>query len=378
MATKTKSANSATKTLDADNMKVPMVETGCLPFDLAMTNGKGLPLGSSILLYAMPGVGKTTLFADVTRNLLRKAKEKDIPFKVLFVDVEGSTELLVSMGLKPYIVSGDIIVKTGQITFGELSNMYEKVLAWHEGADSRKLDEEYKDVKLIIVDSLCQVQSQALLDKDVDDGDFGSNAKERARFYPKFLGRCKTAGVTSMFITQVRVKQGAQAFEDPKRPACTDTDIHNCEICCKLSKGANTTVAGKKEVKTTFGVKQLSSRGIINIKTSGTGNVKNRFCTIPDIECLIEYGKGVINSYTVKEMLMNLGYIKLSGSRYCFGDEIVAAMGWTDVEPNVGIEKVPFNQRISANTSELVGFLKSKDSFLVLPENSVDYGDGLT
>ena len=39
---------------------VEFIETGNVGLDLALTDGKGLPMGSSTLLWAKPGCGKTT------------------------------------------------------------------------------------------------------------------------------------------------------------------------------------------------------------------------------------------------------------------------------------------------------------------------------
>ena len=52
------------------------IETGNIGFDMALSNGLGLPIGSSVLLWAAPACGKTTLFADVSKRLIKIHKSK--------------------------------------------------------------------------------------------------------------------------------------------------------------------------------------------------------------------------------------------------------------------------------------------------------------
>ena len=49
---------------------VQFVETGDVGLDLALSDGKGLPIGSSTLLWAKPGSGKTTVVADACKRLM--------------------------------------------------------------------------------------------------------------------------------------------------------------------------------------------------------------------------------------------------------------------------------------------------------------------
>ena len=49
---------------------------------------------SSLILWGPPGCGKTTLFADVARRLIKAHKAQGEPFRVLYLAVEGSKELM--------------------------------------------------------------------------------------------------------------------------------------------------------------------------------------------------------------------------------------------------------------------------------------------
>ena len=68
-----------------DEPDTKFLETGNIGFDMALSNGLGMPLGSSILIWAEPACGKTTLFADVSKRLIKLHKAKGEVFKVLKV-----------------------------------------------------------------------------------------------------------------------------------------------------------------------------------------------------------------------------------------------------------------------------------------------------
>ena len=64
-----------------DDRDIEFIETGNIGFDLALSNGKGIPVGASVLLWADPGCGKSTILADVSKRLLKRSKKNNIPFK---------------------------------------------------------------------------------------------------------------------------------------------------------------------------------------------------------------------------------------------------------------------------------------------------------
>ena len=383
MAGKKEKLGSA-KTVDLESLYTPFRETGCIPMDLALTNGKGIPVGGSILMYAPAGCGKTTIFADMSRNLVEGALARGEDYKIVYVDVEGSRNLLLSMGLGPYIVSGNLILKEGAITFSQLEDIYQKALAWYEldpsdSKNSKYLDEEYKGVRMIIVDSLTQVQSQALMEKDVDDGDFGSNAKERQRFYPKYFSRCKSAGITNLYIAQMRVNMNATGMFDPKeKPAVSTSDLFNFDIIIKASKSENASNKdiAKIQVKSAFGTVELQNRCIVTLKSSRGKDVKNRFCTLPEMPLLVEYGKRVVNSYTVREMLKNFNFVGEKGSGYyTITADLADGIGLEmDISKSYRLRDI--NIMVSQNLDKIVQFLKARDLFKLLPIQP-EYDDGL-
>ena len=378
MATKEKKKGSI-QTVSIDSLATSFRETGCVPLDLALTNGKGIPEGGSILFYATSGCGKTTIYADMCKNLIERALEKGENYRIVYVDVEGSKELLLSMGLGPYIASGNLIIKTGAITFNQLEDIYEKVLGWYEDPSNSKNDEEYKDVKIIIVDSLNMVQSQALMEKAVDDGDFGSNAKERMRFYPKYFTRCKGAGVTNMYITQIRQALNAAAFAEQTKAAISSSDKFYFDIVMKGAKSERAaTDMEKVKVNTAFGVAEIQNRCAVALKTDKGEWVKNRYGHLPEVTLLLEYGKRVVSSYTIREMLCGYGLVEKGSSGYFkLTPELIEALGLTDYDPTKNYRKRDVNIVVTQNLQNILNFLKANNMYKLIDENIDIYDDGL-
>ena len=378
MATKEKKKGSI-QTVSIESLATSFRETGCVPLDLALTNGKGIPEGGSILFYATSGCGKTTIYADMCKNLIERALEKGENYRIVYVDVEGSKELLLSMGLGPYIASGNLIIKTGAITFNQLEDIYEKVLGWYEDPSNSKNDEEYKDVKIIIVDSLNMVQSQALMEKAVDDGDFGSNAKERMRFYPKYFTRCKGAGVTNMYITQIRQALNAAAFAEQTKAAISGSDKFYFDIVMKGAKSERAaTDMEKVKVNTAFGVTEIQNRCAVTLKTDKGEWVKNRYGHLPEVTLLLEYGKRVVSSYTIREMLCGYGLVEKGSSGYFkLTPELIEALGLTDYDPTKNYRKRDVNIVVTQNLQNILNFLKANNMYKLIDENIDIYDDGL-
>ena len=220
------------------------------------------------------------------------------------------------------------------------------------------------------------VQSQTLIDKAVDEGDFGSNAKERSRFYPKYFTRCKTYGITNLYITQVRVNVNGTAFSEATKAAISPSDKFFFDIVIKGSKSEKAQKdAEKVSVKTAFGDMEMQDRCIVTI-SSGKGEwVKNRYGHFPEISLLLQYGKRVISAYTLRDMLCNLGYIKEKSGYYNVSQQLNDAMGW-DFEPDKSVRKKAINSAVSSSVDEVVKFLKAENKFMIRDVNEDIYDDG--
>lgn len=334
----------------SNDVEIEYVETGNIGFDFAITNGKGLPIGSSILFWADAGVGKTTLVGDICKRLLDKYTALDKPFKVLYIATEPSKELLKDLGLSKYFDSEDFIYVDKPMTWRTIETIYEGIFQGFK---------TLKDIKLIVIDSIGNVMSDQNTKSSIADGDYGTKAKERANFYSKYLPVCLQKGISSFFISQVRQDQNAGLMQDNKKAAVSFADRHNVEIILKCGKKSNLTDAGKVAVQTIFGETKEQKRYIMTLNSSAS-SCKNRFFEGIPSEVLVEKGIGINNTYVMRKLLEGNKYLKKTGGWYVFDSDIAGLIG-APTGTNLRLSAV--NQYLQDNIGKLVQFLKEANQY---------------
>ena len=349
------SAISDAKKILEDSMKddepIKYLETGNVGLDLALTDGLGLPVGSSVLLWATPGVGKTTVIGDLCKRLISTYSTKEEPFKVLYLDVEGSSGLLYALGLGEYKKSQDFIHVVKQLCWRQVESIYECILNG---------EPVWRDVKVIVIDSVNSVLSDQNLKNSVADGDFGTRSRERSNFYSKYLSRCKEQGITTFLISQARQKQGASQFEDPNKAAVSNTDLHYVDVILKCTAKNNQTDASKIEEETVFGKDKVAGKYILVMDSKATG-CKNRFIKGHAVEMMVEKGKKVHNYYTVRKMLEGNKFIKVNNGYYSFDKEICKSFNIPDKKLRVGV----VNEYVEQHMEDFIELLKRTGKYKV-------------
>lgn len=342
----------AENTLASDDEQIEYVETGNVGLDLALSNGKGLPMGSSVLFWAKPGSGKTTVVADACRRLIQKYKANGETFKILYIAIEDCIELMRSLGLGPYIKSKDFLyARGGSMCWRQVEKLYQNVL---NGEGS------FEGVKLIVIDSINSVLSDQNQSNSVADGDYGSRSKERNNFYIKYLGMCKERGISSFFISQVRKRQNAGMFDDPNRAAVSESDLHYVDIIFKCSSSTNSTDASKVEEETIFGKDKVALKSIFKMDSKAT-DCKNRFFTGNAVEILFEKGKCVWNYYVIGKLLEGNKLAKNAAGWWTFDPELCSALGL----PENKMRKSEFNKIVQDNIGSLVEIIKKMGKYKI-------------
>ena len=336
------------------NIDTKFIETGDIGFDLAVSNGLGLPEGSSILLWAKQAVGKTTILGDICKRLLDEATRKGEDYKILFIAVENSKELLKSIGLGKYMMSKQLLYLTGQTNWRKIELYYDAVLQGYK---------DFAGVKLIIIDSVNQVLSDANVEKSGSDGDFGTRARERGNFYAKYLPVCSEKGITSVFISQVRKKQDAGMYEDPSKAAVTHADLHSVEVIFKCTKKVLSSADGQVEKDSPFCKVKAQKRYIVKLDSSCT-DCKNRFFDSVPAEILVVKGVGVDNTYALRKLLEFNKYMKGSGGWFTFNTELSKALNLPD-KKNMRISEV--NSILRDNMGLLIDILKKAGKYCLDP-----------
>lgn len=348
-------------------------ETGIVGFDLAISNGKGLPVGGCILMYSAPGSGKSTLCADIAQRMLEKNEKAGIPYKCLYIDIEGGSDgLALNNGLAAFVEEEHgcrlNYVPVGGMTWTKLEEMFKDILNNVPPMD---------DVKLVIIDSLSSIQSDAQADKEkkINSGDFGSSAKDRYNLYNKYLLDLKKKGVTFLLISQQRQKQGATTYEDQKKAATADGDDHVVDCILKLSRsgGGNDAETKKTTVISTATGKEakIADQFYCTIQAPK----KNRFCAgLPAVPVLVRVGQGIINRYTVRNLLASVKLLKINGSgksrTVSISDELVNFVGGDN--PYVQESDIrTANRWIALNVDPIKEFLKARGLYtLVIPKSA--------
>jgi RecA/RadA recombinase len=345
------------KDILAEDKPVEYVETGNVGLDLVLSDGKGLPMGSSTLFWARPGSGKTTVVVDTAKRLIQKYKGTDTPFKVLYLGVEDSKGLLVAMGMKEYMDSKDFIYATGQFCWRQVETLYEMVLSKEPGLE---------DVKLIVVDSINNVLSDQNQSHSVGDGDYGTRARERSSFYSKILPLCKEQGISSFFISQARKKQDAGQFGEKNRAAVTDVDLHNVDIILKCSAHSQSTDAEDLVVKTAFGEDKVNLRRVFKMDPKAQ-DCKNRYISGNTVELLYEKGSRVLNFFAVKKLLDVHKLLKINGQWHTFDPEICSTFGITTNK----VQRKEANEIIETHIGELIDLLKRMGKYHVKASETI-------
>lgn len=344
----------ANRTMSLDDI---FIESGQMGLDLCTTNGRGVPLGGFITMWGEPGFGKSTIFADCARRLLAKYKRLNVPFKVLYIDIEGSKNLFKSLGLQEFIDDGTLIYIEGEtVTYNKLGEIYDSIL---DG------EEFMKDVKIIIVDSICNVTTEGKEDGEIEKADYGVIAKAAKEFYRRYTP--KTQGkITTFLVNQVAANQDAGLFGPKFKQASSEASLHYPHIIIHAQKKVSKSEGDIKEsiVKTINDASEKDKRSVEKkgfIVTLSTFNeakkLKNRFGQIPDVDILVYRGQGAINAKTLKDLLLSYKFVVPNGNNTAF--TVADELNIEEREKDKKYTSKELNTWIRTNTGKIVEFLKS-------------------
>jgi len=166
--------------------------SGSISMDMALGGG-GLPYGRILEVWGPEGSGKTSLALEAAWHLQRATGKA-----VVFIDVEHKFDKMLLKQWKGV---------------GFLPNMtrYEEPFT---GEDVFGLIEYYVQnpaTGIIIVDSISGIRSSTILEADDQQTHFGKQAKLISDYLPKILGLLSRAGISMIFINQVRANLEASA-----------------------------------------------------------------------------------------------------------------------------------------------------------------------
>lgn len=347
-----------------EDFETDFEESGNIGFDMAITNGKGIPLGSYIILVAGKGSGKTTSCMDMARRILARWEANgQTDNKILYIDIEKSKELAKKVGLSKYATRGSLLYKVGACSVELLEKISKNII---EGK------KPYKDIKYIFIDSVNNLICKREIDADTDKGDFGNAVAARNKWYKKYLPELEKLGVTIIGISQFRKKQQATQYEDPHKAALADGDLHWADVILRVSKSTGGNDAETKKVDvfnaTTGKTEKISKQFKV---TYAPFEDKNRFGKFTSATSLVTYGEGCHNWFAMKQLLVSHGFMENKGSaaspKWNFSPDLITFVGAEATDLN----KAEMREYLADNMKSLKDFLRSKDCYC----NSKDMGE---
>ena len=362
------------------------IESGNVGLDIALTDGKGIPLGANIMLFGLPGTGKTTLIGDFLKRILDRYKKAGIPLRVHYVDAESSRELLASTGVMEYVYDKEEYAPQ-QVIYHEHVNSFAYLEEVYDRVQDPK-DNWGKEVRFIIIDSVTKLAADSQLDNDVNKADYGDNARARKKLYLKWLADIQALDITQFWVSQMSTKQNAGMFEDPKKPAVSDFDMHNMDVILKLTANKDTKNVDIKKIEydTIQGKKEDIPKYILKLDPGQNKYSKNRYGQNLDMDIMLWRGHGVINAYAIRKTLEAHKFIhKVDDQNYSMCQELADYLGPEALE-QVGIKNIDkfkrkpnLNALCSYNNKTLVEFLKNHNAYRMKIKGDEETGedDGL-
>lgn len=344
---------------DGSALDQEFFETGNVGIDIAVSDGRGLPVGGVVSFCAAAGAGKSTTCIDIIKRVCAKYEAEGLPYKVAFFDNEVSRELGKVMGLNQYIDSGTLLYKWGPTMMEDLEKLAYAISKGHP---------KLKDVKLLVVDSINNCVCQAEVDSSIEKGDYGNINRIRNRFYKKYLPELKKHGVTCIFVTQERGNQEATAYTSKTKSALSYGDKHSVDTLLYFSKatGGKDPDIKKKKMKSSTGDEiTMSDSFLITIRCDGD---KNRYGNRVPVKTLVKYGKGADNWWLLWKMLVNFKHMKNAGTVQKPDWNISSEFNeFTENSFPAGCKKAEMIAWLKDNISLVKDFLKLKGEYRGAP-----------
>jgi recombination protein RecA len=260
--------------------------------DVVISSGLGIPRGAYIEMASAPGIGKSTTALHVAKTFCARGEQ------VIYCDVEQGVNRsqLDGIGLSKYMYDENTNPEgtfhvVAPSTFDEIDELFTVFLKTCPA--------------LVFVDSITALLPDKLLDKKVSEIEPGLQARLTANFLIKYRKQFKAAGITVVFINQVRTQIRFRGITTTEA-AGGNALKHYCdvrimlELSERLSK-VKENMNGKESVQ--YGSK-------CNIFT-----VKNRWAPpYVSLGLYIIFGRGVSNILSYLDFMVLKGVVNKGSS----------------------------------------------------------------
>ena len=279
---------------EPENEKITSyLPTGSVILDTLITgSNKGIPAGSSICFSAEPSVGKSTIALGIARKICQTGK------KVLYFDVERAITSYQLEAFKLSEFKNKQFFLSDASTFEEVEKIFGDLI--------------YEpDLGCVFVDSLTSLSSNKDIDleESITSFDVAMQARLIGKFVKKFRYHSRQAGVTIVYINQMRTKDIGARTGAKLKPAGGYPQEHAMDVHIQFSHGDKL----YRSEQTALGVQDKVIYGEdLRVKC-----LKNKYCRSGiELALTLIIGKGISNYAAYTKWLQNHGDIKQSGPYY--------------------------------------------------------------
>lgn len=314
---------------------LPPTPTGVLPVDILLKGG--ITPGMLYAVYSDSGVGKTTLILSIAKKLIQYGD------RVAFFDVENgvSDDLRKKMGL---FDNAGTDLNTSEFFFIKPRTYKQTWTAFKDVAAA--------GFKFVFIDSMTALSTADEIDGEPNNT-IGLSARLDGDLYKNIKALSFIERIATVVVQQKRIAAKGRFFVNDSAGGNASRFYPDARI--ELTSGEKIvtkkeTINGKEEV--VIG----NNARIVTKKYRGGDNGIS-------VPCPIIFGKGVLNSRFVLEVLRSNGYINQGGAYFTIkvdGQDPVKALGL-----------VATMKEISSKLDFYVDFLKSKN-LLTLTQGGED------
>ena len=278
--------NSVVKLSDSKVLQVAVIPTGSFSLDSALGVG-GLPKGRIVEIYGPEGGGKTTLALSVISNA---QKQKG---NAAFIDIECTFDPIYAEKMGVNI--SDLVLHQPNTT----ENSAEEALNIVEGLMSSNLFD------VIVIDSVAALEPKAEMDATIGVQTMGLKARLMSQAMRKLAPLAYKTNTLLIFINQVRMKIGQQAWGNPETtPGGNALKFHS---------------SVRIDIRRISTIKDEEESVGIAVKAKIT---KNKVAPpYRQADFVILFGEGISEMTDVFNIAVEKGIIEKKGNTYSYGEE---------------------------------------------------------
>lgn len=273
--------------------EIEIVKSEIFILDFMLKNG--LELGSTVQLVSESGIGKSTIALQIASNICKQGK------KIIYIDSEGSVtrEILETTGNKEYLNNNFFYIR--ESTFSNVEKYLDMYLATNE-------------ISFVFVDSLASLINEGYTNLKDGISIMSNNTNYATKPLVMFINKYHSLSISKKFclivINQYRNKVDMRKGTILKEFGSKNVKYQS-DVIIKISP-----ITSQSRHKDFKGLNSGVTLEFETIKSNKTS---------PGISYpfFLLYGKGISNTCSYINALINLGIIKLNGTYFSLENDCI-------------------------------------------------------